>query len=1033
MLTDKKIPGKLEQIEARYAALRFEKLATVRVEMVETREHFRQEPGAETDLAWKPVAPGTKWGDNWLTAWFRGDVTLPAACAGRRVFIRGNTGGETLFFADGRTQGVFDDNHPVVMLCADGESGRTHHVAFEAYAGHFCPGCMPQDKIPPAAPKSRTFGGIDLALEREDVTAFVFDLKVLRLLMKALDDNRLRKHRILHELAKVYVLVDAMPEETPETSWRPKLAQARDIMRPLLEARNGPTAPRFGIIGHSHIDTAWLWPLAETWRKCARTFSSILNLMEQYPDFLFLQSAPCHLEQMRQEYPELFARIQAMVAAGRWEPNGGMWVEPDCNLPSGEAFVRQLLVGQQATRAWFGYTADTLWLPDVFGYSAALPQILRGAGIKYFCTTKIGWNDTTRFPYDTFTWRGLDGTPVLAHFNSIHCWPDPETLTAQWNWVQHKDVQDRRLCAFGYGDGGGGPQAEMLEVARRVEDLEDCPRARYMPVSQFMQGVADELRDLPEWCGELYLELHRGTLTSIAGVKRGNRKSELAVRDAELLATLAAVRTGAAYPAARLNEVWKRLLTNQFHDILPGSSIAEVNDEAIDAFAECVAQARGVEADALAALGGTPEKPGLAALVVNTLSWERSGTLALGQIEDGLYPALDGVTGQWVETVEGHRRLMVAGLALPALSGVFLPLTEEEPAAGASSFTVSQFALETPQLQVRLDETGRIVSLIHKATGREVVKPGGALNTFLLGEDIPEAWDNWDIDRDQRAKQQPQLNLISREIVADGPLQFRWRSEYKLGTHSTLVQDMVFDADSARVEFETTVDWAERHQLLKVAFDLNVAAESARHEIQYGHVTRPTHQNLPQDRARFEVCAHKWTDLSDRGFGVALLNDCKYGIGVQGSELRLSLIKSGTHPDYRGDAGQHVFTYALQPHAGDFAVESVVRPAYELNVAPVVCPAADAGEPLAGLVSVDAPGIVIEAVKWAEKGNGFVVRLYEAGQCATDAVVTLNAPVTQVRETNLLEETLHTLDGGNRRVALKFRPFEIKTLFCGLG
>ncbi len=475
MLTERKIPSKLEQIEQRYTALRFERLADIPMQMAETLEHFRQEPGPEANLAWQPAAPGLKWGDNWVSAWFRGDITLPESAGGRRLFVRAQTGGETLFFVDGCPRGVFDDNHPVVMMASHGVAGRSYRLAFEAYAGHFIPGVMPAERKQPDPSKSRTFNGIELVLEREDVSGFVFDLKVLRQLVKALDEHSLRRNRVLRELACVFALVDAMPDEAPEAQWRPKLAQAREIMRPLLECRNGSTAPFMGIIGHSHIDTAWLWPLEETWRKCARTFSSVINLMEQYPEFLFMQSAPCHTDVIRREYPWLFDRIRDMVAVGRWEPNGAMWVEPDCNLASGEALVRQLLVGQRATREWFGYTADTLWMPDVFGYSAALPQLLRQAGVRFFCTTKIAWNDTTRFPYDTFTWKGIDGSSVLAHFNAIHCWPDPETLTAQWNWVQHKDVQDRRLCAYGFGDGGGGPMAEMIEVSRRVADLEGCP------------------------------------------------------------------------------------------------------------------------------------------------------------------------------------------------------------------------------------------------------------------------------------------------------------------------------------------------------------------------------------------------------------------------------------------------------------------------------------------------------------------------------------------------------------------------------
>lgn len=1027
MLTDKKILPKLEKIEERYTELRFEKVADVAMEMWETQEHLRQEP---TKAKWRTAPPGTKWGGSWVTAWFQGDVKLPKACHGRQVFIRAKTGGETLFFVDGQAHGVFDGFHPVVLMTRKGIAGRRYHLAFEAYSGHSFPGTQPHDKGIVIHENSRSFDGVEVLLERKDVTAFVFDLRTLRQLVATLDDNSLRKNRVIRGLMQVYDLLDSMPSEASEQSWRPRLAKARNVMQPLLRSPNGPTAPQFGIIGHSHIDTAWLWPLAETWRKCARTFSSMLNLMEQYPEMTFIQSAPCHTDIVRREYPELFKRIQKMAATGRWEPNGGMWVEPDCNIPSGEAFVRQLLVGQTATREMFGYTSDTLWMPDVFGYSAAMPQILRGCDVEFFCTTKISWNDTTRFPYDTFVWKGIDGTPVIAHYNTIHCWPDPQTLTGQWNWVQHKDVQDRRLMAFGFGDGGGGPMAEMMEMARRVQDLEGCPRASYTTVGEFMRGIRDEIAGLPEWSGELYLECHRGTLTSIAKVKRGNRKAELALRDAELLSTVATLR-GASYPKQTLAETWKALLTSQFHDILPGSSIKEVNNEAIATFDRCIATAEALSEAALRSVcGASRPKKGTHALVANTLSWDRAGEIALVGVPRGMSPADSAMVSQWVENVVGEPVLLVSGAEVPALGCTLIPLHSKKPARAASPFTVRGDRVETPHAVVRFDRIGRIVSLLDKASGREVVRRGGALNTLLIGEDIPEKWDNWDIDADQRLKMRIEERLVSRKVMADGPLQLRLRSQYHLGSGSRLTQDMVFHTHSPQIDFETVVEWAERHKLLKAAFEIDVLADFARHEIQYGHAERPTHQNLPQDRARFEVCAHKWSDLSENGFGVALLNDCKYGLSVRPGELALSLLKSGTHPDDRGDQGRHRFTYSLLPHACGFSVESVVRPAYELNVPLRMILAGAEAKGFDGLLTVGAPSVIVECVKWAEKGKRLVVRLYEAGKTGTQCDVAFNLPVKAVSETNLLEERPKRVAMRGNVASLSFRAFEIKTLLC---
>ncbi len=1027
MLTDKKILIKLQQIEESYAGQRFAKVMEIPMEYWETRSHFRCEPGPGDGARWLPATAGLRFGDDGVTAWFRGDAQLPPECLGRPVFIRIRTEAETLLLVDGEERGVFDGFHPVVMMAARGRADHTYHLAFEAYAGHWKPGNAPRQYNPPPGPGCQRFDGVELLLERPDVTGFVFDLKVLRQTANILGEHSLRRGKIVRGLAEVYALVDAMPEETGEESWRPKLAEARRIMAPLLMAKNGSTAPYFGLIGHSHIDTAWLWTLEETWRKCARTFSSVLNLMEQYPEFRFIQSAPCHAEAMRREYPGIYERIRARVAEGRWEPNGAMWVEPDCNLPSGESLVRQLLVGQRATREMFDYTADTLWLPDVFGYSAALPQILRGAGVEFFGTNKLSWNDTTRFPYETFIWRGIDGTSVLACLNIIQHWPDPETLWNRWQDVQHKDIQDRALCGFGYGDGGGGPMNEMLETARRLGDLEGCPRTSYTSVSDFMRGLREAAPELPVWQGELYLELHRGTLTSIAKVKRGNRQAEFALREAEFLCTLAALH-GSPYPAEELAEIWKDLLTRQFHDILPGSSIAPVNDEAVEALGRCVSRAREASGRAAASLAEPCSAPD-SLLAVNTLSWERTGEFELRQVPEGMHVAEPGAVSQWVKDLDGCGKLIVAGKPLPAMGGALLRLAREGCRA-PSPFRIAANEVETPFALARFDAAGRIISLVDKTAEREIVRPGGALNTFWLGEDIPVGWENWDIDRDQRLKMKPEMRLQSREIVADGPLQLRLRSRYSIGQGSVLTQDMVFHATTPRIDFETVAEWKEKRKLLKAGFELDILAETARHEIQFGHLERPTHTNLPQDWARFEVCAHKWTDLSEGGFGVALLNDCKYGVSVEGSEMRLSLLKSGLRPDTRGDEGRHYFTYALLPHAGGFSVEAVVRPAYELNITPFSIAAGAGTRVMSPLVTVDAPHVIVESVKWAEQGGGFVLRLYDAGKIGGKVRLALGVPVESVCETNLLEENGQPLDVAGGTVTFTMRPFEIKTLLC---
>lgn len=1029
MLTDRKTIAKLRQVVRYYSELRYEKVGDAPAKFCETTEHFRNAPLDKPSIRWEPAPVGTKWGDNWVSAWFVSDIELPQCCNGKKVFIRGNTGGETLVIVNDRYKGVMDDNHPVVLISGNAKAGERCQIALEAYSGHYTPGCMPWDVGKMPEPKSKTFGGIEILLEREDVSAFVYDLGILLRVINSLDDNSLRKNKIVRELAKVYSIVDTLPNETGETSWRPKLADARKIMEPLLKAKNGSTVPWFGLVGHSHMDTAWLWPLAETWRKCARTFSSVVNLMEQYPEMTFIQSSPCQTDMIRRLYPSIFEDIKKLVEEGRWEPNGGMWVEPDCNIPSGESLVRQVLVGQSWTREWLGYTADTLWLPDVFGYSAALPQILQKSGIEFFCTTKIAWNDTTRFPYDTFIWKGIDGTSVISHYNFLHCWPEPETLTNNWNWVQHKDVQDRRLCSYGYGDGGGGPMIEMLEAARRIEDLEGCPKTKHVTVSEFMQGIRDELIDLPIWVGELYLEAHRGTLTSIGAIKRGNRKSEVAIRNAELLSAYAEQLANVSYPRTELAAIWKDLLTNQFHDILPGSSIAEVNDEAIATFQRCISRSDEVSRkaiDSIAAVSDNPE----GILLINTLSWNRTGEIILDSITDGKVPTGEGIKAQKIEGIDGGKRLVLSGIEVPALGAISLKLVKSELQEQEEAFRVGANTIETPFAVVSFDESGCIKSFVDRSSGRDIVKSGGALNAFLIGEDVPESWDNWDIDYDQRTKMRKDIRLINRSVVANGPLQLRIRSQYKIGSNSSLMQDMVFHSTTPQVDFETSLDWAEKHQLFKTEFAFDIASDFARYEIQYGHAERPTHTNLINDRARFEVCMHKWCDISENGFGVAILNDCKYGVGAEGSTFRLTLIKSGTHPDPRGDAGQHLFTYSLLPHASGFSVESVVRPAYELNIPVMAYGVSHETIGFDGLLTVDAPNVIIECIKMAEDGDGLIVRLYEAAKVGCNVRISFNKVIEDVEETNLLEEAGESLPVINNNVEMFIRPFEIKTLRC---
>ncbi|XHR27341.1 MAG: alpha-mannosidase [Chthoniobacteraceae bacterium] len=729
-------------------------------------------------------------------------------------------------------------------------------------------------------------------------------------------------------------------------------------------------------------------------------------------------------------FPKLFEGIKERVKEGRWEPNGGAWIECDCNMTSGESMVRQFMKGQRYTQTHFGYRSNVFWLPDTFGYSAALPQILLGCGIRNFLTTKLTWNDTNTFPLDTFYWEGIDGSKVLTHFNNIHCWPDPATLITKLhggqkdfrtveNYVQHKEINDRRLISYGFGDGGGGPQFEMLEMARRCRDLDGCPRAEHTTVRQFMDGLEVSSNNIPTYSGELYFEGHRGTFTQMGAIKRGVRKSEIALHNAEFLSSVALL-SGGDSRKAETDALYDLLLINQFHDILPGTSMPEVHDRAITELQE-VEQT----ASRLAQELGSTHGDSSAWTLWNSLSWEREGTFRIEGLPPGTTCAAPSVTTQPVEPIGGKPALLVKGLHVPALGRASFPTAPAAATREPSPFSYRDRSLVTPLFRVEFDEYGYIASLYDLPHRRELRGRGLPLNAFLLGEDVPEVWDNWDIDPDQKIKMKLQTRLIERRVVADGPLCFTLRSVYEIGRGSRITQDMAFYTDSYRIDFDTHVDWHEKHQLLKVGFDLNLRFPYARHEIQFGHALRPAVKNNSYEKAMFEVCNHKWTDFSETLYGVALLNDSKYGISVENSDLRLTLLKGGCHPDPRGDAGEHLFSYALLPHTQGFSTATVVRPAYEFNTPLIVSPGA---LPFEGICDISAPNILCETVKPAEDGQGIILRLYETEGAHCQTEVTLRQAFREIVATNLLEENPRPIPMREGHITLDFSPFQIITL-----
>lgn len=985
------------------------------------------------DHFFQPVEKGWQWGGEGSYCWFKGAFTAPETLAGQDLFLRPLSGGyESLLWVDGEPFGTFCNkilvnehgNHYCDLLRKHAKPGETIEFALESYAGHYIMGTAPFER------KERqsfqyTYHGAEICVKNEEIIGFAFDLRTVRQLACALPQSSFRRGGLIAALTKVHETVFYDPDMIGWEDFLSALRLARPILREALAVTNAQSAPVAGLVGHSHMDTAWLWHIGETVKKCARTYSNQMSLMEQYPEYTFIQSSSYHSEVIRRNYPALFERMRRRVQEGRYEPNGGVWVECDCNITSGESMIRQFLWGQRFTRRYFGYTSNCFWLPDTFGYSAAIPQIMKGCSVDYFLTTKIQWNDTNAFPYDTFYWQGIDGTKVFTHFNKTHIWPDAADLyhhtveSDEGDVVRQKQVSNMRLLSYGFGDGGGGPQFEMIEAARRCRDTDGCPRAAHVRVGDFMQKLEQSVNAPATYSGELYLELHRGTLTNQHRIKYNNRKAEIRLHDLELLTVQQAVRAGEAASEARIAPLMETLLVNQFHDILPGTCIPRAHEESLAETDDLLAQAQ----EQLGLLTGARPDAGRLTLV-NTLSFDRRETLFL---EDRPGLEVDGGYRQQSYTdLRGCQKRIVAGVKLPALSGVSLAFV----AAGArqeadSPFTQSGNTLVTPYAKITFDEKGYIASFIDLQSGRELRGEGYAFNTLLLAEDVPAAWDNWDVDADLQLKFRDCAALLSRETVSTGPAAHVIRSRYQLTRNSTLTQDMIFFADSAEVRFDTQMDWNDDHRFLKTAFDTAIFTDFARFEVQFGNVKRPTTRNTTIEQAKFEVLNHKYTDLSENRCGAALLNDCKYGMSVEGGQMRLSLHKGGCRPDYKGDHGVHDCVYAFLPHAGGFNVNNVVKPAYQLNYPPVQADEAFAAVPL---VLPEADNILIETIKPCEDADrAFIVRLYDAEGTYTNTPVRFFGGAKSVCVCNMLEEPLEERKNP-AEVSLCFHPFEIKTL-----
>lgn len=981
------------------------------------------------------------WGYADCYAWMKHSFTVPTRFAGRPVYYQilpqegkkwawGSP--QALLYANGEALQGFDSNHTRTRLLDCAQGGEHYEMLLNLYAG----GRDYEGKI-----------GTRLRLLSVDdeVEKLYWHLRTPLEVANLKEPDELARIHLLQTLNEAVSLVsfhlpygeDFLESVREATAYLEKELYGKREMEATVSA-----------VGHTHIDVAWLWRLRQTRDKTSRSFATVLKLMEEYPDYRFMSSQAQLYEFIRQEHPAIFARIRESVRQGRWEPEGGMWVEADTNLSSGESLVRQFLVGKRFFRNAFGADCKILWLPDVFGYSAALPQIMKQCGINYFMTTKISWNEYDKLPYDTFLWRGIDGSEVLTHFISTmdtvkeeKDWIttyngdlNPSQVIGCWQRYQQKDLNRDVLFAFGHGDGGGGPTHGMLERGRRMHmGIEGCPKVEFQFARDYFDRLQKDIagrKRLPRWVGELYFEHHRGTLTAQASAKRWNRRSEFLYHDLETLESLVNLDHLSSYPSAALLEGWKVILLNQFHDILPGSSIREVYEDSQKQY-EDLHRTGGRMLEK--ALQQASRRVGLARdslLLFNTLGFSRREVAEMQRPQHTGFLLRDPQSGAvllWQKTFDG--KIIFTSPEVPA-KGYCAISVEAGEQGQTTPLTATLREMHTPFFDLTFDEAMQIASLIDRRTGRSVAPQGEPLNRLIVYEDRPFEHRAWNVQAYYTEKSWVLSDVSHAEVLECGPVRAVVLVERKF-LHSVIRQYITAYAELDRIDIRNEIDWDDSYLLLKADFPVDVNAVKATFDIQFGNIERVTHENTLWDFAQFESCAHKWADLSDNSFGLAVLNDCKYGYSAKDGHIALTLLRSANDPQPKQDCTHHTFTYSLYPHAGPAAISRVVQEGYSLN-----CPLytmfsnaqKGAWPERFSLACVDADNIILETVKRAEDSDALILRLYETWNRATDCSIRFGRLMEMAAQCDMMEENEALLQVEGNRLRLHFRPFEIKTL-----
>ncbi|MDR9749247.1 alpha-mannosidase [Paenibacillus taichungensis] len=942
--------------------------------------------------------------------------------------------GEGLLKVNGVPYHGLDRNHGYVPL-PKSRVGTTPLLEIEL----FDPIPEPHDPLNRQAVIQPPIQGIRAALVRVNspLQSLMYSITVLSESLRALPEKDLKRTRLIRDIHQVMDKMYNEPERWSEAAWvqhwEEWLAQSVQEEDP-EEYRDG----FMHLVGQSHIDIAWLWPVRETVRKSSRTFSTMCTLMDEYPEFVYSQSQPQLYAFVKEHYPELYERIKTRISEGRWELVGGMWVEPDLNIPSGESLVRQILYGQNFYQEEFGKRSNIEWLPDTFGYCASLPQLLKLADIPYFMTTKLNWNDTNVFPYDLFHWVGIDGTSVLAYLNhGVNEHTRPKDVDEHWQSYKQKDVHPEQMLLYGHGDGGGGVTNEMVAFAERSHFMVGQPISNFSTAGAFFEEISNNNPNLPKWHGDLYLELHRGTYTTHARNKRSNRKAEVLYREAEIWGQFAGVE--AAQAKSDLDEGWKLIMLNQFHDIIPGTSIPEVYVTSMEEYKKVFATGTSAMNGALSNIEdriATDGFDGLPYVVFNSLGWERGEVVTItGDEKLSGIAAFDHRGNRLPSDMEANGDVLTLSVYVPSIPafGYATIWLRQAPDANLPALKQDESfpsVWETDFYTLEFNDVGEIIRWYDKTMQREWLKPSDKANELQFFHDRPTYWDAWDIDPRFESQRAGVAELISREVVQHGVTQDILRFHWKLN-ESEIHQDIILYRHQRRVDFKTKVKWAESHKLLKVAFPVDLVSAKAAYEIPFGALERPTHNNTSWEQAQFEVCGHRWADISEGNGGVSLLNDCKYGYDIKDQMIRLSLLRAPKWPDEHADQGEHEFTYSLLPHQGDWREAGVVRRAMELNhPVRVVASERHSGTLPAehSWVHFHSEHVILDTIKASEDGTGTVLRFYESsGGRETVQVQWADARI-QTSVVNLLEDEIMPLACHEGKFELTFKPYEIQTV-----